>query len=55
MDYGDVLPIKGFVSEALNFTSLFPAKGGGDRGTEGIINIINVLSGTLTERALVKI
>ena len=55
MSRGDVLPTKGFIHNALNFISLFLAKGGGDGGIQGSINIIGVFNGTLTKGALVGI
>ena len=52
---GNVLPIKGLVGEILNLINLLFAKSGGDRGTEGTINVVNVLSGAFIKKALVTI
>ena len=55
MRRGDVLPAKGLICEALGFTSLFFAEGGGDSGTQGTINIINVFGGLFTKGVLIKV
>ena len=50
----DILPAKGLIYEALSLTNLFLTKGGGNGGTQGTVNIINIFGGLLTEGALVK-
>ena len=49
------MPTNGLVSKALSLISLFLAKGGRNGGIEEIVDVVSVLSNTLTERMLVGI
>ena len=55
MRYGNVLPTKDFVYKALSLTNLLLTKGGGNGGTQGSVNIINISSGTFTKETLIKV
>ena len=49
------MPLKGLISEALNFINLLLTKSDKNKSIKGTVNVISVSSSALTERALIKI